>query len=72
MFLDPDTDIRFTVHSENLEFRRGRDGGWCLIGNSPNGSEEDEGFFIGEMVIGLIADTQQAVGVEVVRREAGN
>jgi len=33
-FYDPDTQVNFIVHADNLDFRRGKDGGWNLIGNS--------------------------------------
>lgn len=69
IFWDPDTEANFTVHEENLEFHRGKDGGWHLIGNSSDESVEDEGFAIGEMIIGMIADTEQRSGVEIIREE---
>ena len=30
---------------------------------------EDEGFAIGEMIIGMIADTEQRSGVKIIREE---
>ena len=72
IFWDPDTSANFTVHEENLEFHRGKDGGWHLIGNSSNVNVEDEGFAIGEMIIGMIADTVQRRGVEIIRDEEGD
>ena len=67
VFFDPDTQVNFTVHGDNLEFRRGKDGGWNLIGNSSDDGVEDEGFAIGEMIIDMIADTQQGPAVEIIR-----
>ena len=69
IFWDPATEANFTVPDEILEFRRGKDGGWHLIGNSSDESVEDEGFAIGEMIIGMIADTEQRPGVEIIREE---
>ena len=69
VFWDPDTEANFTVHEDNLEFHRGKDGGWHLIGNSSDESVEDEGFAIGEMIIGMIADTEQRSGVEIICEE---
>ena len=43
MFWDPDTKVNFTVHGDNLEFRRGKGCGWNLIGNSSDESVADEG-----------------------------
>ena len=40
-----------------------------MIGNSSDESVEDEGFAIGEMIIGMIADTEQRPGVEIIREE---
>ena len=68
-FWDPDTEANFTVHEENLEYHRGKDGGWHLIGNSSDESVEDKGFAIGEMIIGMIANTVQRRGVEIIREE---
>jgi len=66
---DPDTKVNFIVHDDNLHFCRGKDGGWHLIGNSSDESVEDEGFVIGEMVIGMIAETEQRPGVEIIHGE---
>ena len=67
VFFDPDTQVNFTIHGDNLELRRGKDGGWNLIGNSMDDGVEDEGFAIGEMIIDMIADTQQGPAVEIIR-----
>ena len=67
IFWDPDTSANFTVHEENLEFHRGKDGGWHLIGNSSDESVEDEAFAIGDMIIDTIAETEQRPGVAVIR-----
>ena len=66
VFWDPDTKVNFTIHKDNLEFRRGKGDGWNLIGNSSDESVKDEGFAIGGMIIGMIAETEQAKGVEVI------
>ena len=66
VFWDPDTKVNYTVHEDKLEFRRSKRGGWNLIGNSSDESVKDEGFAIGGMIIGMIAETEQAKGVEVI------
>ena len=66
VFYDPDHKVNFTVHGNNLEYRRGREGGWCVIGDSTDEKVEDEPFKIGDMLIEMIADTQQAEGVEIM------
>ena len=70
VFQDPDTEVNFTVHGENLEFHRGnKDGGWHLISNLSDESVEDKGFTIGEVITGMIADSVQRPGVEIIRAE---
>ena len=50
-----------------------KEGGWNLIGNSSDESVEDGGFVIlGEMIIGMIAKTEQVKGVEVILAEVTN
>ena len=65
VFWDPDAEANFTVYKENLEFHRGKDGGWHFIGNSSDESVEDEGFAIGDMIIGMIANMEQRSGVDI-------
>ncbi len=61
----------FTVHDGNLEFHNGRGWGWCLIGNHPSGNtEEDEPYLICEECIGMIVDSQQPKGVEIVYQKS--
>ena len=69
IFWDPDTEANYIVHEENFRIHRVKDGGWPLIGNASDESVEDEGFAIGEMIIGMIADTEQRPGVEIIREE---
>jgi len=62
----PDTKVGFTVQRDKLEFCRGKEGGWNLIGNSSDESVEDGGFVIlGKIIIGMIAETEQVKGVKV-------
>ena len=50
-----------------------KEGVWNLIGNSSDESVEDGGFVIlGEMIIGMIAKTEQVKGVEVILAEVTN
>ena len=51
---------------KNLEWQRGRNGGWCLIGCPMNDDLEDEPFTIGPMVIDMIADTDQNENVDII------
>jgi len=41
------------------------DKGLGIVAVDPDG--EEEGFQIGDMLVGLIADTQQAPGVEIIK-----
>ena len=50
-----------------------KEGVWNLIGNSSDENVEDGGFVIlGEMIIGMIAKTEQVKGVEVILAEVTN
>ena len=51
---------------KNLEWQRGRNGGWCLIGCPMNDKLEDETFPIGPMIIDLIAETKQNLYVDII------
>ena len=53
-------------YEDNIEFRCGKGGGWNLIDNSSDGSVEDDRFVIGDLMIGMIVETEQAKGVEVI------
>ena len=68
-FYDPDEDTTFTIHPDNLEFRRGKGGGWMLIGVSADENVEDEPFEIKQVFIDLIAKTEQTVNVTIVHRD---
>ena len=72
VFFDPDDQVTYTVVEQNLEFhqrnkRKGIVGGWALIGVDEDDNEV--GFEINKMVIGLISETAQAPGVELIFRE---
>ena len=67
VFADPDTNLTFVVAHENLEWQRGRDGGWHLICEEVGGAEV-EAFDI-EVANELIGETKQADGIEILRQE---
>ena len=67
VFNDPDTQVNFTVHADNLEICIGKEGGWNLIRNYLDDGVEDEGFAIGEIIIEMIDDLQQGPEVEIIR-----
>jgi hypothetical protein len=70
IFYDPDTKVNFTIHPGNMEYQRGRSGGWMAIGIPPDGCGlDEEPFQVGEMLIDMIADTQQADNITMVRME---
>ena len=67
---DPDEKTTYIVHEGNLEFHAGRKGGWCLIGNHPSGNnEDDEAYLINDSAIEMIAETEQAKGVQIVHQQ---
>ena len=69
-FYDLDNQVNYTIHPGNMEFQRGRGGGWMAIAIPPDDCGlDDEPFEIGEMLMGMIVDTQQADNVTMIRRE---
>ncbi len=67
---DVDNKVNYTVHPGNMDFQRGRGGGWMVIGIPQDDCGlEDEPFEIGEMLMGLIVDTQQADNITMLRKE---
>lgn len=65
VFHDPDEDCMFTVASQNMEYRRGRDGGWFLVCEPNDDGKEPEPFDIA-LANKLIAATLQGPGVKIV------
>ncbi len=47
------------MYSGNLEYRKGQDGGWCVIGVCADDVYDDELFIVGDMLIEMIAATKQ-------------
>ena len=73
LMYDPDYKTRFTIWDENLEYHKGREGGWCLIGSHPSSDENmDEPYLINDDIVAMIAETEQAEGVMIVTREVDN
>ena len=68
-FFGSDNEYQYTVYEKNLEWTCGRGGGWSLICQPHSDDFEDEPFLIGDMVIGLIADSEQEEGVEIIRND---
>ena len=70
IFFDPDNQVNFTIHPGNMEYQRGRNGGWMAIGIPPDDCGiDEEPFQLGDMLVGLIADTEQADNITMVRME---
>ena len=67
VFWDPDTEKTFVVAPENLEWRRGKNGGWHLICEEVGGNELEP--FDIEVANELIGETQQADGIEILHPE---
>ena len=66
---EPVNECVYTVWHKNLEWQRGRNGGWCLIGCPADDKLCYEPFSIAEMVISLIAKSAQDSNVDVVLNE---
>ena len=70
IFFDHDNSVNFTVHPGNMEYQRGRNGGWMAIGIPPDDCGiDEEPFQVGDMLVGLIADTEQADNITMVKME---
>jgi len=69
VFFDPDNECIYTVWHKNLEWQRGRNGGWWVIGCSMDDKLDDEPFPIGQMTIDLIAETSQNANVQIIQNE---
>ena len=59
MFFDPNNKIHYIVYNKNLEYIWGRNGGWYVIDIPYEEGFDDEPFVIGDMIIELIANTDQ-------------
>ena len=69
VFYDPDNECVYTVWHKNLEWQRGRNGGWCLIVCPADDKLDDDSFSIAEMFISLIAKSVQDSNVDGVLNE---
>ena len=76
VFLDIDDDIIYTVYSQNMDYQKGKNGGWCVLAMPPSyDGEKDnelEPYQINEeTLIYLIANTKQPAesNVELVKRD---
>ena len=73
IFKDPDHEgVTWTVFGGHLEYRSGRCGGWGMIAEKSDNSDKDEPFFVNDMLIGMIADIEQAKRIVVVRQNTDN
>ena len=63
IFTDIDEDIVYTIFEGNLEWSRGRNGGWSVLGMPPEYDGENdellEPYLINDNLIGMIVDTEQ-------------
>ena len=66
LFCDPDININFTVHETTLNSTVVRDVDGTLLAIFLMRVCKMSGLVIGEMIIGIIAETEQAKGVELV------
>ena len=56
-----------------MEFQRGRKGGWMAIGIPPDDvGLEEEPFELGDMLIEMIGNTEQADNITMIRRAEGD
>ena len=60
------------MYPGNLEYHKGWDGVWCVIGVCADEVYDDESFIIGDMLIEMIAATQQEPHIQVVYKTEEN
>ena len=72
VFFDPDNKCHYTICSKNLEFFKGRNGGWCVIGVPADDKLEDEPFLIGKLVHDLVRETPQEARIRVIAPDDEN
>ena len=66
-FYNPDNQVKFVIHPGNMEYQRGRNDGWMAIGIPPDDSRfDEEPFQLGDMLIGMIANTDQADNITMM------
>ena len=54
------------MYSGNLEYHKGWDGGRCVIGVCADDVYDDEPFIVGDMLVEMIAATQQESHIQIV------
>ena len=71
-FYDIDQDITYTAYSHCLEYKKFRNGGWCLIGAPPDydGSADNDHllypYLINDNLVEMIAETKQPDHLNVI------
>ncbi len=68
VFHDPNSRNDFCIWHQNMEYCRGRGNRWFLLGVCAEDEVEDEAFML-QLACGMIGDTPQKDGVQVVYRE---
>ena len=69
MFLNPYSELTFTVASENCEYHRGKKVGWHLI-CEPNDNDGESNAWDIELACELIGKTKQLEGINIISLEA--
>jgi hypothetical protein len=58
----------FFIWEQNMEFHRGRENGWFLLGVCASNAVEDDALTLTlELACDMIGDTPQREGIQVVR-----
>ena len=73
-FLDPDTERMCRISEEQMKFLKGNkkkkiDRGWSVLAVYGDGEDDAEPWPIGDMLCGVIRETEQDEGVEVVTQQ---
>ena len=74
-FVDIDYNVRYTVYEGNLDWLKGRGGGWCVMGMPPeyDGSNDDvlQPYLINQNLVDMIEATEQPSenNITMIRKE---
>ena len=68
VFRDPDSEKSFSIWEQNMEFPQGRGNGWFLVAVWADDEDGTEAFLL-EIACGLIGETPQKDGIQVILRE---
>ena len=68
VFYNPDNQVKFVICHGNMDYQRGLNGGCMAIGIPTDDSGfDEEPFQLGDMLIGMIANTDKAENITMMQ-----